>query len=198
MTYKWETLIDRCLVYTDASRKALHMFLKEAEVEMTRKVNILEDSVSWDTKEDVKILTISNFKEVKSLYVKGDRMSMMTEDELLLDTTNTKHQGTPTKFYIQTTSSAVSPVYKVILNLKPSTTMAFKMHYWSLATSASTGPIIPGQFQTDLCYYAIAQVSAKTNPELYQTNLSLWAQSIMSIQNESADRDLIYNIKEEI
>ena len=165
---------------------------------MTRKVNILENVQTWTSATDFKTLTIGAFKEVKALYVNGNKMEMMTEDEIVLNSDNVKHSGTPTKFYIETGYSGVAPVYKVIYNVIPSSTVKVKLYYWALAETNATGPTVPGQFHTDLCYYAIAQVTAKSNPDFFKEYTALWSQAIMSINSESSDRDLIYDIKEEI
>ena len=42
----WEKLADRCNLFIDADKNLLINLLREAEVELTRKVNILENEYS--------------------------------------------------------------------------------------------------------------------------------------------------------
>tara|TARA_Y100000310_G_C20643432_1_gene795247 strand:- start:818 stop:1423 length:606 start_codon:yes stop_codon:yes gene_type:complete len=199
-TYSWDKLVDRCLVFTDASRKALLLFLQEAEVELTRKVNMMEHSVTISPPNDAYWFTMSfkDFKEVKTLFHKGNQLRKIEEKDLNLNNSNLPFQGTPSRFYVETTKAGFAPVYKLIFDRIPPDSSIFKLYYWALATPNLIGPTVPGQYHTDLCYYAIAQVTAKANPEIFREFTSLWGQSIMAIKNESADKDLIYNIDEVI
>tara|TARA_R100000808_G_C2154269_1_gene165143 strand:+ start:2348 stop:3307 length:960 start_codon:yes stop_codon:yes gene_type:complete len=59
-------------------------------------------------------------------------------------------------------------------------------------------PLIPEQFHTDLCNYAIAIANAKTSPEMYNQYWSQWMLNMDNLINEAQDRDLIFSIREEI
>ena len=59
-------------------------------------------------------------------------------------------------------------------------------------------PLIPDRFHTDLCSYAIAIASAKSSPETYNQYWTKWIMNMDNLINESADRDLIHSIREEI
>ena len=59
-------------------------------------------------------------------------------------------------------------------------------------------PLIPEQFHTDLCDYAIAIANAKSSPETYNQYWSKWILNMDNLVNEAADRDLIFSVREEI
>lgn len=61
-----------------------------------------------------------------------------------------------------------------------------------------SAPLIPDQFHTDLCNYAVALANAKTSPETYNLYWSQWMLNMDNLINEAQDRDLIFNIREEI
>ena len=59
-------------------------------------------------------------------------------------------------------------------------------------------PLIPEQFHTDLCDYAIAIANAKSSPETYNQYWTKWMMNMDNLINEAADRDLIFSVREEI
>jgi hypothetical protein len=59
-------------------------------------------------------------------------------------------------------------------------------------------PLIPGQFHTSLCDYAIAIANAKSSPDIYNTYWTKWIMNMENLINESADRDLFHSVREEI
>tara|TARA_Y100001973_G_C5153194_1_gene309266 strand:+ start:433 stop:1272 length:840 start_codon:yes stop_codon:yes gene_type:complete len=62
----------------------------------------------------------------------------------------------------------------------------------------SVAPMIPEQYQKDLCHYAVSVASSKSNPQLSDKHLMLWEKSINEIIAEDADKDLIHQIRSEI
>ena len=62
----------------------------------------------------------------------------------------------------------------------------------------SIAPVIPSRFHTSLCDYAVALANAKSSPELYNNYWTKWTLNMENYMNQSLDRDLIHNIKEEI
>ena len=62
----------------------------------------------------------------------------------------------------------------------------------------ATAPLIPEQFHTDLCDYAIAIANAKSSPETYNQYWTKWMVNMDNLINEAADRDLIFSVREEI
>lgn len=62
----------------------------------------------------------------------------------------------------------------------------------------SVAPVIPSRFHTSLCDYAVALANAKSSPELYNNYWTKWTLNMENYINQSLDRDLIHNIKEEI
>ena len=59
-------------------------------------------------------------------------------------------------------------------------------------------PLIPEQFHTSLCDYAVAIANAKSAPDIYNTYWTKWTMNMDNLINESADRDLFHSIREEI
>jgi len=59
-------------------------------------------------------------------------------------------------------------------------------------------PLIPEQFHTSLCDYAVAIANAKSAPDIYNTYWTKWIMNMDNLINESADRDLFHSIREEI
>ena len=59
-------------------------------------------------------------------------------------------------------------------------------------------PLIPDRFHISLCDYAVAIANAKSAPDIYNTYWTKWIMNMENLINESADRDLIYSIREEI
>ncbi len=59
-------------------------------------------------------------------------------------------------------------------------------------------PLIPDQFHTSLCDYAVAIANAKSAPDIYNTYWTKWIMNMDNLINESADRDLFHSIREEI
>ena len=59
-------------------------------------------------------------------------------------------------------------------------------------------PLIPEQFHTSLCDYAVAIANAKSAPDIYNTYWTKWMMNMDNLINESADRDLFHSIREEI
>ena len=62
----------------------------------------------------------------------------------------------------------------------------------------SVAPVIPNKFHTNLCDYAVALANAKSAPDIYNTYWTKWTMNMDNLINESADRDLIHSIREEI
>ena len=62
----------------------------------------------------------------------------------------------------------------------------------------SVAPVIPNKFHTNLCDYAVALANAKSSPDIYNTYWTKWTMNMNNLINESADRDLIHSIREEI
>ena len=173
--YNWDKLVDRCQVYVDGSRRALRLFLQEAEAELTRKVNIIESNISFVPYEgeywyDLTGSSANNFKEMKAIFYKGHKLKRINEEELLLDNYNSSEFGTPEKYYL--TSNVVSTLPNVRIyfdKIPPFQPVGFRMWYYAIAEPNEVGPQIPAPFHTDLCFYAIAQVSSKSNPDMFNS-----------------------------
>lgn len=68
----------------------------------------------------------------------------------------------------------------------------------SVLNYRTIAPLIPEQFHTDLCSYAIAIANAKSSPETYNQYWTQWMMNMDNLVNEAADRDLIFSVREEI
>ncbi|QDP54492.1 MAG: hypothetical protein Unbinned5336contig1001_24 [Prokaryotic dsDNA virus sp.] len=199
MTYTWKQLVDRCLVSIDASRVALTKFLQEAEVELTRKVNILESSYVDNSCSTSRLTLPPQFKEITAVYIDGILAKKMDLIELELDNSNSVRSGTPNRYTVETGHIAGTPVNYILFDKTPSN-VKIKIYYYALSIKpdVNQGPIIPRQFQPDLCLYANHMATRKLSPELSTQYLQEWMLAIENIKGEDADRDMIYQIKEEI
>jgi hypothetical protein len=193
----WTKLADRCKLFIDGNEQLLINLLKEAEVELTRKVNLLENEYSVTALDSVKLYALpDDYKSMISVLVEGDHKRPMTDDEFFYDTNNLLHTGTPSGYTVRGDN--------IIFSQIPNTGDKIKLIYNSLAQvnkkedPSKSGPKIQEIYHKDLCNYAIAIASAKEMPTMYDKFWNAWLVNIEEIKNEVADRELLYNMKEEI
>ena len=190
---KWLKLVDRCLLFVDGNNQLLLNLLKEAEVELTRKVNILENEISITAGDAIQFYALpDDYKSCIAVLVEGSMLKPMTDDEIFYDNDNELYTGTPSGYLIRGNN--------IFFSSKPNSGDMIKVVYNSLAEVdiGSQYPIIPEIFQKDLCNYAIALAVAKELPTMYDKFWNAWLVNIEEIKNEMADRELLYNMKEEI
>ena len=197
--YTWDKLVDRCLVQVDASKVALKKFLHEGEFELTRKVNILEEESIHSSFSSYLYQLPSNFKEIIAVYQDGIKLSKMDFTELDMDSSNTIRSGTPTRYTVKTSNNTVGPTHQIIFD-RNANSVKLKVYYFALAESPANyiNPIVPYQYQADLCLYANAMVLKKVDPAASADFMQEWNMVVEQIRGEDSDRDIIYEIKEEI
>ena len=187
----WSKLADRCQLFVDGDKGLFIELLKEAEIELTRQANILEDEEDYTADGTNSFGLPSNFKQAIAVLCQGEKKRPMEDDEFFYKTDNTQHTGTPSGYTIRGNNLTFSQI--------PNSSDKIKLIYYSIVTVSDTiRPVIPELFHRDLCDYAIAIVSAKKYPELHNKFWSLWSNNIEKIRGEMGDREILYDMKEEI
>ena len=190
----FDILADRCLLFVDDDKAMLISLLKEAELEMTRKCNMYEDIREYTADSSDSYGLPTNYKQVIIITYKGSTLPPISEDEVFYDSDGAVQTGAPTGYFIRNNG--------IHFNTKPSSGK-IKLSYYGTVdgaqdATADPSPIIPDMFHRDLCNYAIAIASAKLNPGMHDKHWMLWNQSIETITNQDADRELIHTIKREV
>jgi len=192
MTY--DKLADRCLLFVEERKQMIVELLKEAELEMTRKCNMYEDTRDITADGSASYGLPSNYKQVIIITFKGGRLHPISEDEIVYDSDGAVQAGNPTGYFIRNNG--------FYLDSKPSSGKIKLSYYGTLDgaqdTSSDPSPIIPDMYHRDLCNYAIAVASAKDNPQFHDKYWMLWQTSLNEIINEDADRELVHTIKREV
>lgn len=190
----FDRLADRCLLFIEERKAMLISLLKEAELEISRKCNMYEDTRVYTADGSQSYGLPSNFKQILFLQHKGDRMHPVAEDEIAYETDGTISTGDPTGYFIRNNGFH--------FNYLP-TSGTIKLSYYATVDgaqdpSADPSPVVPIAYHRDLCNYAIAIAAAKDNPGLHDKHWMLWNESIREIINQDADRELIHTIKREV
>lgn len=190
----FDKLADRCLLFIDERKQMIIELLKEAELEMTRKVNIYEDTRNYVCSGESSYGLPSNFKQTILLQHDGEKLFPTSESEVAFNTDNDVDSGIPTTFYLRNNS--------IFLDTKPGSGKMMLSYYGTVDglqdLSSDPSPIIPSLYHRDLCDYAIAIASAKLDPNLHTKHWQVWLSSLEAIKNEDADRELIHSIRREI
>ena len=190
----FDKLADRCLLFVDERKQMLIELLKEAELELTRKCNMYEDTRDYTADGSTSYGLPSNYKQIIILTYKGDKLKSITENEILYENDGTIGTGTPAGYFIRNNG--------FYLDQLPSSGK-IRISYYATAdgsqdTTSDPSPIIPDMYHRDLCDYAIAIASAKDNPQMHDKHWGLWVRNINEITNEDANRELVHHIKSEI
>ena len=190
----FDKLADRCLLFYEERKAMIVELLKEAELEMTRKCNMWEDTREYGCDGSVSYGLPMNYKQIILVQYDGTRLSAITEDEINYDSSGNIQDGEPSGYFIRNNG--------IHLNYKTSSGK-LKISYYGTVdniqdTASNPSPIIPDMFHRDLCDYAIAIAAAKDNPNLHDKHWSLWLRNLNDIINEDADRELTHSIKREI
>ena len=192
MTY--DKLADRVLLFVEERKQMIVALLKEAELEMTRKCNMYEDTRDITADGSASYGLPSNYKQVIIITFKGGRLHPISEDEIAYDSDGAVQAGNPTGYFIRNNG--------FYLDSKPSSGKIKLSYYGTLDgaqdTSPDPSPVIPDMYHRDLCNYAIAVASAKDNPQFHDKYWMLWQTSLNEIINQDADRELIHTIKREV
>ena len=187
----FEKLADRSLLYVDAQKGALKQLLVEAEFELTREVDIVENSESLTITAGVATLP-NTFKSVILITHKGDKLVPINESDIVYKSDGTKSDGDPRGYFIRNQELHFDTIPTGTVNLS---------YYRTVDQSSSTyingSPTIPEQYHTDLCYYAVAIAGAKIDG-IMEKFWPLWMSSIEKIKRQDADRELIHQIRREV
>jgi len=190
----FDKLADRCLLFVEERKQMIVELLKEAELEMTRKCNMYEDTRDITADGSASYGLPSNYKQVIIITFKGGRLHPISEDEIVYDSDGAVQTGNPTGYFIRNNG--------FYLDSKPSSGKIKLSYYGTLDgaqdTSSDPSPVIPDMYHRDLCNYAIAVASAKDNPQFHDKYWMLWQTSLNEIINQDADRELIHTIKREV
>ena len=190
----FDVLADRCLLFIEERKQMLVALLKEAELEMTRKCNMYEDTREFTADGSASYGLPTNYKQIIYLSYKGEKLQSTTEDQISYDSNGDVQTGSPTGYFIRNNG--------FYLDYKPSSGKIRLSYYGTVDgaqdESADPSPIIPDMYHRDLCDYAIAIAAAKDNPDLHNKYLALWMNNINQIINEDANRELVHQIKSEV
>lgn len=108
----WDNLIDRCLLYAEAPRQMIKNLLMEAEDELSREVDIVEQVIRAVTPlrgnypgfatahKPNPLLLPNNFKKISEVRYKGEVLPLVDRDSIDFNTKNNTKDGTPTGYYI--------------------------------------------------------------------------------------------------
>ena len=187
----WTKLADRCQLFIDGDKGLFIELLKEAEIELTRHANILEDEQDYTADGTNSFGLPDNFKQAITVLCEGEKKKPMGDDEFNFKPDNTQHTGTPSGYTIRGNNLIFSQI--------PNTSDNIKLLYYSIITTSNTEkPSIPALFHRDLCDYAIAVAGAKKYPELHNKHWMIWTSNLEKVRGEMGDREILYDIREEI
>jgi len=190
----FDKLADRCLLFVDERKQMLIELLKEAELEMTRKCNMYEDTSSYTCDGSSSYGLPSNYKQVIHIQHDGRTLVAVSESDVAFNSENEVASGLPSVYYIRN--------FGIHLDTKPSTGKISLSYYGTVDniqdTSSTPSPIIPELYHRDLCDYAISIAYAKTDPDSYIRHLKIWNNSLNEIKAEDADRELVHSIRREV
>ena len=190
----FDKLADRCLLFVEERKQMVVELLKEAELELTRKCNMYEDTRDYSCDGSTSYGLPSNYKQVIFLQYNGKKLAPVTEDEISYDSDGTIQSGDPGGYFIRNNGFH--------LNYKSSTGTLRLSYYGTVDGAQDPGtdpsPVIPGMYHRDLCNYAIAIAAAIKNPGLHDKHWVMWQQSLEEIINQDADRELVHTIKREV
>jgi len=202
----FDKLADRCLLFVDDDKALLIELIKEAERELTRSCNILEQTLTFTPNgtENGTFLLYSTYKQIIHVKYNGTTLHPIQESEVAWESDNTVGDGTPTGYFIRNVKTTAGYVY-LLTNQAPSSGSLQIVFDASLSPNGGDVPTqhitdlsIPEMYGNDLCNYAVAVSSAKLNPGMHDKHWMLWNQSIETITNQDADRELIHTIKREV
>ena len=180
----WSKLVDRCELLVSSDRGLLLSLLYEAEEELTRECDVVEDRIEYTFTGSE-----SNLMGIKGVVALPNRIQ-------------SENLGTPS--YYNFSFSIVKKIIKVSINgqdLSPSFETDFNLDNSNdgyVDQHQSSSPIISDIYHKDLVYYACYISTIKSNPSEAQGFKALWDDSIRKIKNQEGDREMIANIREVI
>ena len=198
----WLELADRCQLFMPNAignpmyaKPLLVKLLKEAEMQVTRSVNILESSYQYTTDGTGEYPLPLDFKSPKMVMYKRDVLRITDEDEIYYKEDGTIDTGTPEHYYIKIGTNGSSVI---VLDRIPSANVKLTIHYYALAPGDLTSPQLPEQYHIELCDDAVFVSSASQNPELSARHNAKWDVLLEKIKRDVSDQELNHRIKEDV
>ena len=190
----FDKLADRCLLFVEERKQMIIELLKEAELEISRKCHMFEDTRVYSCDGSTSYGLPGNYKQIIFLQYNGAKLFPAGEDEISYNSSGDIDSGEPSGYFIRNNGIHVNYT---------STTGKLKLSYYGTVDGAQDptsdpSPIIPNMYHRDLCNYAIAISAAQDNPGLHDKHWVLWNESIREIVNQDADRELIHSVKREV
>ena len=190
----FDKLADRCLLFVEERKQMIIELLKEAELEMTRKCNMYEDTREYACDGSESYGLPNNYKQVIFLQHDGRKLHPISEQDISYDSDGLVSQGDPIGYFVRNNAFH--------LDHKPASGTLRLSYYGTLDglqdVATDPSPLIPEMYHRDLCDYAIAIVSAKDNPQFHDKHWMLWQNNLDEIINQDADRELIHTTNREI
>jgi len=189
----------------------LKTLLKEAEREITKECDL------WLTKHTKSEGAYLGYIELDPTWTRIDRvirngkqLTLTTEYDVEQNINDELPDGEPLSYYVQMVGRdwdqdneehVVVDRPRIMFDKKGDTDNIDIYAYESIQPSdqSTSKPRIPDNYHTDLCYYAVALSSAKSNLELYQTNIMLWVDGLDKIKIKLEDQGgYIHQIRSEV
>ena len=184
-------LADRCLLMCNSNKPALKKLVVEAEYELTRSVDILENTQVTNNHTGQSHSLPNDFKSIILVTFDGDMLYPIDETEISYNTDGSVNTGTPVGYFVRNNTLLFDSSHPGVVNISYNALVVQGDNY------ADGSPTIPEQYHKDLCYYACALAGAKQDG-VYEKFWSQWLMCIENIKNQSADRELIHSVRREI
>ena len=143
----FDKLKDRVLLFVEERPQMIVELLKEAELEMTRKCNMYEDTREYSCDGSTSYGLPSNYKQVIFLQYEGVKLQPISEDEIGYEADGTVGSGSPRGYFIRNNAFHVD---------QTTTTGKLRLSYYGTVdgaqdTASDPSPVIPDMYHRDLC-----------------------------------------------
>jgi len=104
MEMSWDKLADRCQLFVDTNKGLLIELLKEAEMEMARQCDLVEETQKYTMPTPAgsqNLILPQDYKRMTAVWYNGSRLHPMADVEVSLNNSNNFESGTPSHFSIQ-------------------------------------------------------------------------------------------------
>lgn len=214
---QYTQLIDRCeAILPGAPRAFIAKMLREAEIELCRRCNVLELSKSYTTTATNAYLLPNSFLHPMHVRFNGVQIDVIREIDVPRGTDGAVYTGTPSRYWI-TNAGGFPGLQYIYLDKTPAAGDTLDVYYYGVpsdeeashATSsdgfigtpdATTSPYrLPLRYHLPLTLYAIAHTAElMDNDKLFERYLVRWEAEIEKIQAEVAGREPVYEVQEVI
>ncbi len=198
---QWSKLVDKAELMVNADRALLVNLMYEAEQELCREVNLIEELVVYTGITNTNTFDLPGagskinshaFKSMKTVLVNGKKIKPMFEEDFYYKNDNTVHDGTPVGYAINNESLIFSH------NLRTGDSLRVKYVAVPTEYTLNSIPSIPEIYHKDLVYYACHIATLKDDPNASASFLNLWNRAIEKIKNQEGDRDMVNRVREVI